>query len=64
MMLFVDERFPTHEPAVQCEVCGGDDELVYRDRKFLCRGTHTYHHKAPIPAPDKFQNVVAKEERF
>lgn len=54
MIVFVDQRFPTHQSAVRCEVCRGTTELVYRDGKFRCKGRHTgvlFMHNDPYRLP-------------
>lgn len=63
-MVRVDERFPTHKPAVVCAMCGGDDELIFRNGAFQCRGEHTKHRKVQIPSPYKlrFRKVSDKVE--
>lgn len=55
MMIPLDEHSPTHRPAVTCAICQGDDELVYRNGVFVCRGRHTGHTKIPIPFPGRLR---------
>lgn len=53
-MLPVDEREPTHKPAVVCAICGATDQLTFDGEVFRCRGFHTGIIKRPIPFKDIF----------